>query len=70
MYAGAEIIVESGGSLNIQSGKIYNATIIALPGSQVIIKNNAYVELAKRGMLEIKKGAKLNIVTSKVDVAH
>jgi hypothetical protein len=57
MSSEAVIILQAGSTLVVDGGKIMNANIKALPGSKVILKNNAYVQLGKNGKLSISSGA-------------
>ncbi|MDR2056992.1 MAG: C25 family cysteine peptidase [Dysgonamonadaceae bacterium] len=66
----AMIILQAGSTLVLDGGKIMNASIKALPGSKVILKNNAYIQLCKNGELSIASGAEFENSYGKIDITY
>lgn len=57
MSDNTRVLVCSGGELNVDAGKIMNANIKALSGSNIILKNNGYIKISDHGEFNINTGA-------------
>ncbi|MCC8146213.1 MAG: FG-GAP-like repeat-containing protein [Bacteroidales bacterium] len=66
MHANSKIWVEPRATLYVNSGKIYNAKICALPGSKLRMSGTSYIQLTKNGSLEIHPGAEVEITSGEI----
>lgn len=64
------VIVRPGATLEVNGGTISGATVKALAGSKVIIRNNGKILLGNKSGLEIEKGATLDYQYGNVDIAN
>ena len=70
MGKSSSVIVRPGATLEVAGGTISGATVRALAGSRVILRNNGRIVLGNRSGLEIEKGATLDYQYGKVDIAN
>ena len=53
----SRVIVTSGGTLTLDSGKILNCNVRVRSGGKLIIKNNGTLDVRSNGMFEVERGA-------------
>jgi hypothetical protein len=70
MSSEAMIILQSGSALVVDGGKIMNASIKALPGSKVILKNDALIKFRTNGEFFISQGAEFEDDYGSIDVMN
>lgn len=68
MDPGSMIIIKKGAKLIINGGKIMNANLKAISGSTVILQNDAYVKLSRKGEFNIMGGASFEYIKGNIDV--
>ena len=66
----SEILIKSGGELKVDGGKIMNANIKALNGSNVILKNNGYIKISGSGEFNINTGATFDYQYGTLDITQ
>ncbi len=64
------IFVNSGGGLKVDGGKIMNAGINALSGSNIILKTNGYIKVSEHGEFNISAGATLDYQYGTIDITQ
>lgn len=64
-----KIIVMSGGTLQIDEGRVTNANILIKQGGSLIVKNNGKIILSKFGTLKSEKGAIMNLSYGDVQIS-
>lgn len=64
-----KIIVMSGGTLEIDGGRVTNANILIKQGGSLIVKNNGKIILSKYGKLDSEKGAIMNLSYGDVQIS-
>jgi hypothetical protein len=70
MSSEAMIILQSGSALVVDGGKIMNASIKALPGRKVILKNDALIKLRANGEFFISLGAEFENTSGSIDITN
>ncbi len=64
------VLVNSGGELKVDAGKIMNANIKALSGSNIILKNNGYIKISDHGEFIINTGATFDYQYGTLDITQ
>ena len=64
------ILNNSGGELKVDAGKIMNASIKALSGSNIILKNNGYIKISDHGEFNINTGATFDYQYGTLDITQ
>lgn len=67
MYKDAKIVVKSGGTLIVDSGKIIRANIIVESGGHLIVRNGGVIEKGQGDELDIRLGATIEISEGNID---
>jgi hypothetical protein len=70
MSSEAMIILQAGSALLVNGGKIMNANIKALPGSKIILQNDAYIKLRPKGEFFISPGAEFENTSGSIDITN
>jgi len=64
------VLVNSGGELKVDAGKIMNASIKALSGSNIILKSNGYIKISDHGEFNICTGATFDYQYGTLDITQ
>jgi hypothetical protein len=70
MSSDAMIILQQGSTLLVNGGKIMDANIKALPGSKIILQNDAYIKLRKQGEFAVHQGAEFENTSGSIDITN
>jgi hypothetical protein len=64
------VLVNSGGELKVDAGKIMNVSIKALSGSNIILKSNGYIKISDHGEFNICTGATFDYQYGTLDITQ